>query len=919
MNTNRLRWAMMAGASMSALLIGSQALAQAPAAPAATPTPTPQGGGQGLSEVVVTATRQATSVNRTSLSIAAVTQDTLNRQNIHEAQDLTRIVPGLSIPPAGSGGSTGGTNGLGIFTVRGIQSSAGAATTGVYLDDTSLTRRNNSGVQQNNGAPLPILYDLDRVEVLKGPQGTLYGGSSEGGTVRFITPTPSLTTYSGSMRVEARTVDMGGWGGQFGAAVGGPIVPDKLGFRLSGMWQRDPGYINAYSPYTMQKVASDVNQDDEHVVRGSVLWQATDRFSILGNAYTSEDRTRSQITAPTTIYSPLANGQKAGANTTFTTPAACIDQRSSATFVPYNPGQPANSQPAASPLVPAACNTTLGPTPLASQYQRPSYTYGPFKQGPNIAYLTGQQELTGRVTGLDVFDISLNYNFDKVAIKLISSVVHDTSYSENNGGEDQTQQQTLVGGPISGVSGKGVPDFPLWAGYPDYPGHFIGNSYRDGIEEEFRISSRDPSDRLQYVAGVYYESQRVTNHYSYPDPHFTASLNSFWGPSIGIPQRYGVTQWDGDSATTLNAHLDDRNLSGYADLTYYVLPKLKVEAGVRISQLKFHFDSFDAGPFSSRYPDSVGGAEAGESDATPVTPKFGVTYEITKNDLVYVTAAEGFRSGGVNAPVGPVVCAPGLALYGITATQAPLTYQPDSVWSYEAGGKFRLLDNKMQLNAAYYRIDWSSIQSAITLTCGQGFVLNGGRARSEGFDFQGQYRPIDPLTLSFNLGYDNAYYIDPVSGPLGAGHGPNAINAGDKFAVPPWQLSASAAYDTELFGRDTYLQLDYQWTSGYTQPGSFGVASWNPYVLDVGAVDTFNGRLGVRFTGWDLNVWANNLLNRLEKVGNAGNGISQCVATNQACTNSSLNGNAGFGAFNPFVSQLYTRPREIGLQANYRF
>ena len=57
-------------------------------------------------------------------------------------------------------------------------------------------------MSQNNGAPLPLLFDLERVEVLKGPQGTLYGGSSQGGTIRFITPTPSLTTYSGLMRAE---------------------------------------------------------------------------------------------------------------------------------------------------------------------------------------------------------------------------------------------------------------------------------------------------------------------------------------------------------------------------------------------------------------------------------------------------------------------------------------------------------------------------------------------------------------------------------------------------------------------------------------------------------------------------------------------------------------------------------------------
>jgi hypothetical protein len=200
-------------------------------------------------------------------------------------------------------------------------------------------------------------------------------------------------------------------------------------------------------------------------------------------------------------------------------------------------------------------------------------------------------------------------------------------------------------------------------------------------------------------------------------------------------------------------------------------------------------------------------------------------------------------------------------------------------------------------------------------------VENGKGARSQGFDFQGQWRPIDPLTVSLNVGYDDAYYVDPVAGPRGPGIGPNAVNAHDRFPVAPWQIAASVAYDTMLLGRwNTYIQFDYQWSSAYHQPGSFGVASWNPYILNVGAVDNVSGRLGVRLANWDLNVFANNLLDRNEKLGNAGIGITQCIATNFACSvNSGTGGAPGFNNFNPFVNQIYTRPREVGIQANYRF
>ena len=131
-----------------------------------------------LEEVTVTATRQIETVNRVPISIQAVTQDNLDRQGIKNSADLVRAVPGLATVTNPGGAQQ-------TFSIRGIVGGTGAATTSVYLDDTNLTKRANGGVAQNNGVIAPLLYDLERVEVLKGPQGTLYGGSSQGGTVRL--------------------------------------------------------------------------------------------------------------------------------------------------------------------------------------------------------------------------------------------------------------------------------------------------------------------------------------------------------------------------------------------------------------------------------------------------------------------------------------------------------------------------------------------------------------------------------------------------------------------------------------------------------------------------------------------------------------------------------------------------------------
>jgi outer membrane receptor for ferrienterochelin and colicin len=272
----------------------------------------------GIEEVVVTATRQTSSVNRVAMSVAAVTQRTLDEQGIKNATDLTRVVPGLNMGGASNPGN--GTSSA-TFSVRGVVATVGAATTGVYLDDVSMSKRGNTGVAQNNGAPLPVLFDFDRVEVLKGPQGTLYGGSSEGGAIRFITSAPSLTHMSGLARVEVNQVDMGGMGYDLAAAVGGPIVQDKLGFRVSGLYRRTAGWVDAYSAYDNSLLKKDGNGRVDYEINPQILWQVTPDFSAKLSSYYSNGLTDGGPGTVTQIFTP--GGAKAPANQTFTSTAVC--------------------------------------------------------------------------------------------------------------------------------------------------------------------------------------------------------------------------------------------------------------------------------------------------------------------------------------------------------------------------------------------------------------------------------------------------------------------------------------------------------------------------------------------------------------------------------------------------------------------
>src|ERR1700688_3222515 len=144
----------------------------------------------GLEEIVVTATRREESISKVPISITALPQEALDQRGIRDLTELVRFTPGVSIDPTG-------TNAI---SIRGISSSAGTGTTGIYIDDTPIQMRS---LGFNPDDTLPRTFDLQRVEVLRGPQGTLFGSGSEGGTVRYILTPPSLGESSTYLRSEA--------------------------------------------------------------------------------------------------------------------------------------------------------------------------------------------------------------------------------------------------------------------------------------------------------------------------------------------------------------------------------------------------------------------------------------------------------------------------------------------------------------------------------------------------------------------------------------------------------------------------------------------------------------------------------------------------------------------------------------------
>jgi iron complex outermembrane receptor protein len=218
-----------------------------------------------LEEVVVTATKREENIEKVPISVYALSQNELTLANAKNMDDIAALTPGIEFDNF----SGYATSTLTLLSIRGITSGVGASTTGVYIDDTALQGRINDFT--NFGNPYPVTFDLNRVEVLRGPQGTLFGAGAEGGTVRFIFNEPSLREFSAVTSVELAQIQDGGVTYESGVAAGGPIIVDQLGFRFSAWYRKDGGYIDTVDPFTGADIDKNANRSESKAFRLAFL------------------------------------------------------------------------------------------------------------------------------------------------------------------------------------------------------------------------------------------------------------------------------------------------------------------------------------------------------------------------------------------------------------------------------------------------------------------------------------------------------------------------------------------------------------------------------------------------------------------------------------------------------------------------
>ena len=823
----RARTGLIAGVALGALAIPNIAVAQAEDASA----------DQNVTagDIVVTATRQAQVLSRVPISVAAFGEEELDQQGVRTIDDIARLAPGLQVNRTDFRNAAAAQ-----VSIRGISSTAGASTTGIYIDDIPIQSRS---LGYSSYTVFPQVFDLDRVEVLRGPQGTLFGAGSQGGTVRFITPEPSLFDYDTYARAEIGTTANGSESWEIGGAVGGPIIEGLLAFRISGWHRRDGGYVdrleydrpNGGGPYV------------------SAFY--------LGHPYFA-------------------------ANFPGATPADTLTEPTTGTLVEKDSNhQTSDILRAALRFTPTDSLDITASVFWQDLYNNDSNSYwlnlsdpgkSEFRQGNNQSQ-----------PAWDEFIIpSLSVEYDAGPVTLISN----TSIFDRN--QRAINDYTAFERAIYYGSYLSDPD--------EITTSYVFNEQRN-FTQELRIETNG-SGPLDLAFGLFYtnneQEARQYNDISTVDVSFPDG-----GCPMGVfpPFCYGAPVTGGANSPVNGAilgnvldaaTLDEEQLAGFAQADFEVVEGLTLTAGVRVADTKVEIGFNNYGPIVGPVP-VVAVAEQSE---TPITPKFGVSWQVNPDHLFYASAAKGFRTGGGNPEIGQG-CGFSLNANGLG------TYESDSLWSYEIGAKNSLMGGRLRLSTSAYYIDWSNIQQNILLQCGFQLVVNGGSAVSKGFDSEVSLEVTDFLTLSTAVGYNNTEFQKDVPNPTAPGT--NLISSGDHVAAPTWQISSSANLLFPVGDSDGYFRGDWQYISDYPNDLTYlnprNAAGFNPSLGVTQGYHVVNLRAGMQVEQFDISVFTKNLFNAQPELG-----LFESVT-------------AFSGAGPNLVSGFTLRPRSYGLTVTARY
>jgi outer membrane receptor protein involved in Fe transport len=810
--------------------------------------------------IVVTAQRQAQSLQEVPIAVSAFSAEALEAQQIENASDLQLTLPNVSFTKGNFTGSS--------FTIRGI----GDLCVGVSCDSATAIHV--------NGSPLfgtrlfeTEYFDLERIEVLRGPQGTLFGRNATSGVVNVITAKPDLSGFAASADFEYGNYNSIKAKGMINLPIG-----ESIGARIAGFYLKRDGYTtNTFN-------GDDIDDREMYAIRGSLRFEPgpDTTIDLMGYYFREEDsrmRIQKQLCQrdPTGILGCLNNRRdfaKTNANSTFT---GVLGSRE---FLALN-GIPANF----------GLNSIYGPDAYANFVESPDVRVVNTQFTPE--YFSDELQLQAQ----------LDHSFGAINVSL-SGVYQEArvdSRQDYNNGVGQTPNAAVAFATLNAfanplVVGAGTAAYfqpivqALFSGSDlcvsdtnlDNTGAFEGsrictpdgtqfdrsNSDNTAWSVEAIVSSDFDGPFNFLLGGIYADAHLRENSYfvnAFAIDYITGVLGSFTSLGRGLPPSYLATSF-------FRNNTDEFNLKSYGifgEAYFDISDSLKLTVGLRYNDDKkdvrarstlasfLNPYSNNGDPFASPFvgsfdadPGTAGNQLWQERDVAfnEITGRVVLDYEISPDNILYASYSRGYKSGGINPPLQPIFA-------------VPESFGPEKIDAFEIGSKNTFADGALQLNATAFYYNYKGLQ--LSRIIARTSVNDTIDAKVWGIELESLIAPNPNWLINMNFSYLNAEVAGDqfFSNPRDPGGGdPNAVIIKD---ITNGALCAVTGAGANAFVNAVNPALGLQGTTAF--PGDSGIASrgafsiCNVLTAQATAIGGLFGGVQVLSPGVEVNLKGNKL------------------------------------------------------------
>jgi outer membrane receptor protein involved in Fe transport len=740
--TSHLRSALALGVSVAALVGVAPAMAQTSNNPATTPTSAsaapaqqvkPKGGqqGGGIQEVVVTAQRRSEAIQDVPVAVSAFSANTLKAQRLDGGNNLVLSIPNVNYSRSNFGGYN--------FQIRGVGEKVvtGGAEAGVSINE------NNLPLGANHFGDTDF-YDVQQVEVLRGPQGTLYGRNATGGAVNVITAKPT-DVPGGSITGE--------YGNYNTTKVTGFInmpLDDQWSARIAAFYLKRDGFG------TNLETGDNVDGRDLYSVRGTLAWHPNERFrAYLMFEHYGENDSRNRVGKELCTKDPgpasLA-GLPLSTTTSNLLSQGCQD---------------------ASLYSPQAYGTTNYASTLGGIYagELGLISGDPFANNPlqnhNLHDIQSAEDPRYK-SQQNVAELNMSWDItDHLQLESI------TGYNHNSYFETADYVRSV---PVGSFNATPTPGcyycLGVGAAYPAlysalFPGGYVSDpqegaankprtfDQNDGdsneLTQEIRLTSSFHGP-LNFSVGVYGNSTiENTDYYVFFNPltaieqlaDFPGSTSPYYiDPDQTPTGDQGHNYYDSRGTARLHSY------AGFGEVYYQFTDALKLTLGIRQTEDSKYQNNYPielAAPGGPGVPASTIAHLSQNYSATTgrVNLEWTPHLSFTNQTMVYATVSRGYKGGGFNTPC--------TAVAGASSCGYALTFAPEFITSYEVGTKNTLLDGHLVLNGDFFYYDYTGYQ--ISTIVAKSSVNQNVNADIYGAELESIYSPIHNLTFNGNLGW----------------------------------------------------------------------------------------------------------------------------------------------------------------------